>query len=275
MPIKRDYVPTGPGDVLGRVRTTGFPSAHGLRAVVLGKAGSDVFVDLQDFGFKLTQLRDSDPAKLSGKLVPFRGGWAHSYSSNVVVVSSDARDYALPAAAWSAYSGDTIVFVSRRGVPRATAALLVQREKLTLEKPSMYVVGPRSVIPDPVLVKLRAFGRVTRLPGSDPASAAVGLARFKDRRTGFGWGLAKGPATVSVVNPRDWGNAVAALNYSAAGPQAPVLLTSAAGDIPASVTKYLAGVRGAQPGQAFVFGDDGSIPSRVVGELDALLTSTR
>src|SRR4051794_20891451 len=106
LPIKRDYLPTGPADVLGRVRATGFPKAGGLRAVVLGHAGSDVFIDLQDLGLKLTELSDPDPAKLAAKLVPFRGGWARSYSSSVVIVSSDAaaRDYALPAAAWSAYS---------------------------------------------------------------------------------------------------------------------------------------------------------------------------
>jgi hypothetical protein len=271
LPIRRDFVPTGPADVLRRVRTSGFPNAHGLRAVVLGKAGTDVFVDLQDLGLKLTQLRDADPARLSGKLVPFRGGWAHSYSSNVVVVSSDAPDYALPAAAWSAYSGDTVAFVSRNSVPKATAALLVQRQKLTLEKPSMYVVGPRGVVSDAVLAKLRAYGRVTRIGGADPQSAAVALARFKDRRTGFGWGLTKGAAAVSVVNPNDWENGIAALTYAATGPQAPLLLTTSFGRLPRAAESYLTSLRGRVPGQGFVFGDDRGIPSETVGRLDALL----
>ncbi|MFL5894903.1 MAG: hypothetical protein ACJ76Z_07285, partial [Thermoleophilaceae bacterium] len=153
VPIKPGFLPSGPADVLARVRSTGFPKAHGLRAVVLGHAATDVFVDLQDLGLKLTQLQDPRPASLAAKLVPFRGGWARSYSGNVVIVSSreSARDYALPAAAWSAYSGDTVAFVDDHGVPAATARLLVQRQKLTLDKPTMYVVGPRSVISDAVL----------------------------------------------------------------------------------------------------------------------------
>ncbi|MFL5894412.1 MAG: hypothetical protein ACJ76Z_04790, partial [Thermoleophilaceae bacterium] len=157
------------------------------------------------------------------------------------------------------------------GVPAATARLLVQRQKLTLDKPTMYVVGPRSVISDAVLAKLRAFGPVRRIPGNDAAEAAVALARYKDKATGFGWGLRKGPASVSLVNPADWGNAVAAFAYAGAGPHAPVLLTTAKGTLPRAAARYLAQVRADAPGQGFVFGDPDSVPSQTLARLDALL----
>src|SRR5262249_20732005 len=105
--INRDFIPTAPGDVMARVHPTGFPKAQGLKVVVLAKAGSDVYVDLQDLNLKPTAL-SGDPIQLAATLVPFRGGWAGSYSDSIAVVSADARDYALPAAAWSAYSGDTV-----------------------------------------------------------------------------------------------------------------------------------------------------------------------
>ena len=271
MPIEREYIPTGPADVIGRLEARGFPRAKGLAALVLGRAGDDVFAELQDRGLKLTQLKAPSPAELSLKAVPFRGGWAAAHSSSVVVVSSEARDFALPAIAWSAYSGDTVAFVDRRGVPARTAALLQQRRKLRIDKPSIYVLGSARVVPERVMSELRRFGTVKRLPGGTPAEAAVELARYRDRGTGFGWGMAKGPATVSLVNPRDWANAVGALNFAAAGPQAPVLLTDPDGSLPPGVKRYLRGVRVKRPGQAFVFGDAQSVPSRTVGALDGLL----
>ena len=98
--------------------------------MILGAAGDDVVTDLQDAKLKLSQLKDRAAPALSAELVPYRGGFAGRYSSSIVVVSSEARAYALPAAAWSAFSGDTIAFVGRDGVPASTRKLLAQREKL-------------------------------------------------------------------------------------------------------------------------------------------------
>ena len=271
LPIQRDYIPTGPADVLGRLEARGFPHAKGLAALVLGRAGEDVFADIQAQDLKLTQLKAPSAVELSLKAVPFRGGWAGGHSSSVVVVSSDAREFALPGIAWSAYSGDTLAFVDRRGVPARTATLLRQRQKLRIDRPSIYVVGSARVVPERVIAELRRFGTVKRVPGSTPAEAAVALARYRDRATGFGWGMAKGPATVSLVNPRDWDNAVGALNFSASGPRAPVLLTRPDGTLTPGVKRYLRGVRTNRPGQAFVFGDPQSVPSRTVTALEALM----
>jgi hypothetical protein len=268
--IDREYIPPGPGDVLARIKPKGFPKAEGLEVMVLDKAGTDVYVDLQDLSLKPTALT-GDPVELAAKLVPFRGGWAGTYSDVVLIVSAEDRDYALPAAAWSAYSGDTVAFVNRDGVPAATRELLVQRQKLRLRKPTIYVIGPESVIPDDVSDTLRRYGTVKRIAGRDAIGTSVALARYHDPSTGFGWGIKRGPASVSLVSTSEWPNAIGALTFAAAGPQAPVLLTDSASELPSAVRSYLEDLRGSKPSQAYVFGGTRALSSDLVAGLDELL----
>ena len=273
LPIDPDYLPTAADDVLRRIKPSSFPKAKGLQALVLGRATPHLFGDVADLDVKLSLLKAPTPDRLALDTVPYRGGFAGAYSSSVVIVSEDARDYALPAAAWSAYSGDTMAFVSRDGIPAATRELLHQRSKLRLEQPSIYVVAPSDVVSDAVVNDLRRYGPVTRIAGSTPAEVSVALARFHDARTGFGWGLAKGPASVSLVDRRDWGNAVGALAFAARGPQAPLLLLDRADRLPGPVAAYLKDLGRDGPSQAFAFGNRDSIASSLLEQVDAMLGS--
>jgi len=268
LPIEHDFLPTASKDMLQRLVPPGFPRAKGLQAVVLGGAGDDVFLALQQHKLKLTLLKGSTPAELALASVPFRGGWAAAYSSQVLIVSSERRDFALPAAAWSAYSGDTVTFVTHDSIPDATRKLLVQRQKLRLDKPSIYLLGPSDVISDSVEQQLGAYGAVKRIAGTTPEENAVAFARYRDPTTGFGWGLDQGPASVSLVNLANWGNAFGAVALAAAGPQAPLLLTSSSSSLPPAVLAYLRQLRGPVPNQGFVFGNEHSISSSVLDELD-------
>jgi hypothetical protein len=268
MPIERDYLPTASRDIVTRIQPPGFPRANGLKAVVLGSAGDDVFRVLQGAKLKLTLLKSSDPAKLAFDTVPFRGGWAGAYSSQVVIVSSEQRDFALPGAAWSAYSGDTLTYVSHDKIPTATSKLLAQREKLRLEKPGIYVLGPENVISKGVEQQLRAFGPVTRIAGASPEETAVAFARFKDPKTGFGWGITRGPASISLIDTRDWGNVIGAFEFAATGPQAPLLLTDNPNSLHPAIQAYLRELRGPRPNQGFVFGDERSISPALLDRLD-------
>jgi hypothetical protein len=268
LPTAGDYLPPAPSDLVNRLTPSGFPRAKGLQALILGSAGNDVIAALQGRDLNLTQLRARDPSELTFKAVPFRGGWAHKYSAQILVVSSQARDYALPAAAWSAYSGDTVVFVSRDSIPEASRRVLAQREKLRLEKPTMYVIGPSKVVSDGLLSELAAYGPVKRVAGDSPAATSVALARYKDDKTGFGWGLTTGPASVALVNARDWGNAFGALALASSGPQAPLLLTDSDAKLPAGVAAYLRQLRDPNGSQAFVLGDEDSIGAGELAQVD-------
>ena len=270
VPTEREYLPTASADLVQRLRPRGFPKAKGLQALILGEAGDDVVIDLQDAQLKLSQLDERPAATLAADLVPYRGGFAGRHSASVVVVSSQARDYALPAAAWSAFSGDTVAFVTRDEVPAATRRLLVQREKLRVEKPAIYAVGPRDVISDAVVRRLGEYGRVRRIAAPDPASASVALARYRERSTGFGWGLRRGPASVTLVNRRDWGNAAGAVALAARGPRAPLLLLDSGDRLPEAVRRYLRELAGPST-QAYALGDAKSIAPGLLREVDALL----
>ncbi|HEX2102265.1 MAG TPA: hypothetical protein VHF51_01335 [Solirubrobacteraceae bacterium] len=273
LPIERDYLPTAAADLVFRLEPTVFRKAKGLQALILGRAGRDVLTDLQDAGLKMSQLKGMPAPKLAAELVPYRSGFAGRHTSSILVVSSrdQHRDYALIAAAWSAFSGDTIAFVDGDSVPKATRDLLVQREKLRLEKPTMYVVGPESVVSRGIAAELQKYGTVKRVAGRDAPETSVAMARYRDRSTGFGWGQYEGPGSVALVNPRDWGNVVGAWSFAARGPRAPVLLTDSEGGLPASVRRYLRELRGPDASQGFAFGDEKSIATPVLAELDALL----
>ena len=273
LPIERDYLPTAAVDLVYRFKPRGFPKAKGLQALILGPAGDDVLADLQDAGLKMSQLKGMSAPKLSAELVPYRSGFAGRHSSSILIVSArdSDRDYALPAAAWSAFSGDTVAFVEGDEIPKATRDLLVQRKKLRLEEPTMYVIGPESAVSKDVARELDAFGTVKRVAGRDAAETAVAVARYRDRSTGFGWGQVDGPGSLSLVNPRDWGNGVAALAYAARGPRAPLLFTEPDGTLPRSVRTYLRELRGDDPSQAFALGGEKSIATPLLTELDGLL----
>jgi hypothetical protein len=273
LPIERDYLPTAAADLVFRLKPKGFPKAKGLQALVLGAAGEDVLVDLQDAGLKISQLKGMPAPRLAAELVPYRSGFAGRHTSSILVVSSRDRhrEYALPAAAWSAFSGDTVAFVDGDRVPKATRDILVQRRKLRLERPTVYVVGPEPVVSPAAVAELRRYATVKRIAGRDPAATAVAVARYRDRATGFGWGQHEGPGSVALVNPRDWGNAVGAWTFAARGPRAPMLLTREDGQLPASVRAYLRELRAGDASQGFAFGDERSLATPILAELDAML----
>ena len=267
----KEYLPTATVDVLNRVRAEGFPKGKGLKAIVMSKAGTDVLLGLKERRLKATVMQEKTPFALARKLVPFHGGGAGRFSPTIVVASAEERDYALPAAAWAAYSGDALALVERDQVPAATREIVAQREKLTLEPPHIYVIGPESVISDSVVRDLSAYGPVKRIAGESAVETAVELARYRDPETQFGWGFKRGPANVSIVNSADWRNAVGAFTFAATGPQAPLLLTDSSERLPEAVLAYLRGLRGAEPSQGFVFGDRKSIGSVAFDQLDEAL----
>lgn len=267
------FLPSSSEDVLGRVAAATFPRSGGVQTLLLDSVGRDVLLYLTKLKLRVAQLPAPDPQALALRLVPFRGGFAHSFSSDVVVVSSQARDYALPAGAWSAYSGDSIAFVTRDAIPAATRALLLQRGKLLAAKPSIYILGPRSVVSQGVQAQLAAYGTVKRIAGPDPVATAIAFARYRDPTTGFGWGLRHGPASVSLLDTSDPGNAIGAYDLAATGPQAPLLLTTRPGPLPATLAGYLQQLRGTGSSQGYVLGDTSSISSATLRELDGLLSA--
>lgn len=275
LPIEPDYLPTAASDLVERIRPEGFPRGEGLQVLVLGDPGPEVITELQGLNLNLTVTRTEGAAELAAELVPFRGGWAKAYSDVILVVSAEARDYALPAAGWSAFSGDTIVFVEGGVVPDATTRLIAQREKLRTVKPTVYLVGPESVIPESVGEQLAPLAeQVRRIPGESPVELSVELARMRDDDTGLGWGLDHGPANLSFVNVGKWDDAVGAITLAGEGPRAAPLLLPDSKHLPKPVADYLRGLRNDEGNQGWVLGDRESVSSSLLAEIDELLAPT-
>lgn len=221
---------------------------------------------------KITDVTGRNPFELARALDAFGAATRGAASKAILIVSADAPAYAMPAAAWSAKSGDPILFVRRGAVPPATRAALRAHDK-----PKIYVLGPSKVIGPSVTRALRKFGSVTRIGGQDPVSNAVAFARFRDGT--FGWGLVDPGHGLVFASAGRATDAAAAAALSASGTYGPLLLLPDAGTLPAALKEFLLDV---QPGydrdpvrgvynHGWLIGDAKAIDIDVQSQIDALL----
>jgi putative cell wall-binding protein len=155
--------PTGSGRLSGAqvVLVGGVPKPSGLRAATIG--GSDPY---------------SAAAEIDRFVTAADGGRA---SPDVVIASSSDPAYAMPAAGWAAESGDPILFVTPKSIPKPTIQALQAHQK-----PKIYVLGPPSVVSNSVFKQLGRYGAVKRISGADPASNSVAFAVYRDPPCKFG-----------------------------------------------------------------------------------------
>ena len=189
-------------------------------------------------GFKDKALGGTDPYATAAAVDTFSSAVRGRPSDDVVVTSGEDAAYAMPAAAWAARSGDSVLFARRDAVPPATAKALRAHEK-----PRIFVLGPESVIGERVERSLRGLGRVQRIAGATPADNAVEFARFQ--KGGFGWGVRRPGynfTLASTSRPTDAGGSAA---LATNGIFAPLLVTDSAEALPRAVESYLLDV---QPG---------------------------
>jgi hypothetical protein len=189
-----------------------------------------------------------------------------------VVASLDRPEYAMPAAAWAAKSGDPVLWAGRAALPKETVTALK-----ALRRPHVYVLGPPEAISDAVLAQLRKVAAVKRIGTGDAIANAIFFARYSDGT--FGWNVVDPGHGVVFANVHRTGDAAAAAPLSASGTFGPLLLVSSAGALPESVQNYLLDI---QPGydkdpvrgvynHGWLVGDESAISDDVQSRLDALL----
>ncbi len=181
------------------------------------------------------QLSGGDPAQTAARIAT-RGNASDGVSpDNVIVVGSEAPEWALPAAAWSAYSGDPILYANEDGVPDATRQAIDE-----LNASHAYVLAPPELVGEDALSELDV--EWTRVAGSTPQDHAVEVAKFRDESRDFGWGIDErdkvGYTNTMLVNPDRPGHAVASANLQW-GKAGPLLLVHGDGDLPAVTENYL------------------------------------
>jgi hypothetical protein len=262
-------LPTVSSDALDTLGPRGSPLAGRAQVFEVGDAGSPE-------GFRVRSISGRDPFELAAKIDSFRSQVAGEASANAVVVAVEEPRFAMPAAAWAAKSGDPVLFVTRRSLPRATRRALADRER-----PGIYVLGPRRVIAEEVLRKLRRLGPVTRISGETPVENAIAFARFSDGL--FGWGIRDPGHGLVIANSDRPLDAAAAALLSASGTYGPLLLTDSDDRLPALLRSYLLDI---QPGyrtdpvrgvynHAWLIGDESALSVSVQTEIDELTEIVR
>jgi hypothetical protein len=190
------------------------------------------------------------------------------------VVSGDQPEWAAPAAAWAARSGDAVFPVRRDSVPAP-----IRRALREHERPNIYVLGPERVIGPKAVEQLERLGRrVRRIEGPTPVENAIAFARYRPRGSDFGWGVVVPGYNFTVASTSRPLDAAASAPLAARGVYAPLLLTDQPGELPRALEAYFLSVQPGfedDPGEAvynrvWILGDDRTISVRQQARLDQI-----
>jgi hypothetical protein len=217
-----------------------------------------------------------DPSQLAAEIDALSFRLTGQRSNSVVVTSGADPRYAMPAAAWSAKSGDSVLYATREQLPAPTRRAIEQRDQ-----PSIYILGPPSVIGEGVERTLRDLGRVRRIAGVSPVENSIAFARYIDGT--FGWGIRDPGHGLTFANAGRPLDAAASAGLAANGDYAPLLLTESAGQLPPALRNFLLDV---QPGyqtdpvrgvynHAWLIGDESAISTGVQAQIDKLTEIVR
>lgn len=192
-------------------------------------------------------------------------------SSAVVVASGERAEWAMPAGAWAARSGDAVLFTERDTLPAPTREAIEAHEK-----PEIYVLGPDSVVSEQVVDDLEELGQVRRIEGPTPVENAIEFARYQTPN--FGWGIVTPGHTFSLASTSRPLDAAAAAALGTEGTYAPLLLTDSADALPRALEGYFLDV---QPGfeenpnegvfnRVWILGDQSTISVAQQSRIDEL-----
>jgi hypothetical protein len=276
-------LPVASSDALTALAPTGAGAIDGAQVVRVGDVPTPALHSRAVSG-----AGGSGPYSLAAAIDRLQTAAAGTPSHDVVVASSTAPAYAMPAAGWAAESGDPVLFVSRDGVPTATAqALRAHRH------PRIYVLGPPSVVSSAVVARLRRYGTVKRVGAAGAAANSVAFAVYRDPPcpTGracahvagsFGWAMRSPGHGYTLLNADRPLDAAASAALSGTGDYGPQLLVDNPSTLPKPVLNFF--LNYATPGytagggptagvynHGWVIGDTSAVSVPVQSELDDLL----
>lgn len=256
-------LPEPTSQALDALEPRGSGSTDGAQAFTIGN------VPTPD-GLNATAIKASEPAKTAAEIATLRDKLIDGPPQHIVLASEAASEFAAPAAAWAARSGDPVLFSGAEKLPTATMLALKRHPKVPI-----YVLGPSSAISSDVVREVaRVDKRVKRVSGEGPVENAIALARYASGD--FGWDI-NDPGHGFVVARSDSPLAAAvAAPLSASGTWGPLLLTDNAGTLPKALREYLLDVKPGyttDPTRAFynhvwVIGDQEAIDVNQQAEID-------
>jgi len=266
-----DEVPGVTDSAIAKLQPTGVKRADGAQMLVIGGVAApedlEALTIASDDPATIADEIDNRREKLSGVAEP----------DHILVVSSEQPDFAMPAAAWAARSGDPIVFADGDNVPKPTLDVLERHKDADI-----YVLGPEDVISDKALDDLAVDDRKpTRVEGEDAVTNAIEFARFADGT--FGWNINDPGHGFVIANTSLPADAGAAASLSATGKPGPLLLTDDAATVPVPLRGFLLDTK---PGyiddptravynHVWLIGDDAAISVPFQAEVDGLTELTK
>ena len=257
-------VPDATSEAVKTLAPTGSEAAGGAQVLRIGKAGAPG-------GVRATSIAAGTAAEEAASIDRFNTEAAGQPSENVMIVSADDPQYAMPAAAWAAKSGDAVLFVGRDTIPAATEKAIREHQQ-----PGIYVLGPEQVVSKKVQRALGKFGQVKRIKAQTPVEFAVAFALYTDGS--FGWGVTDPGHGMVFANAGRTQDAAAGAPLSGTGKYGPLLLLDSPASVPAAVQEYLLDI---QPGyrfdpvrgvynHAWLMGDESAISLATQARIDAL-----
>ena len=252
-----DRLPAVTEEVLGRLDPTGSDLAKDAQVI---RVGDDV---ARPEGLRTAVVKGDDAYERAAAIDRFVSAARGAPSANVVLYSGERADWAMPAAAWAARSGDAVLPVEEDSIPAPIRKALTSHES-----PDVYLLGPEEVISKRVAEQLKK-GRLTRsvnrIEAPSPVENAIAFARY--RRRNFGWGVVVPGYNFTIASASRPLDAAAAAALATNGVFAPLLLSDEAEELPEPLESYLLSV---QPGyeddpgdavynRAWILGDDEAV----------------
>ena len=255
-------------DVLDRLKPKGSDLSKDAQVI---RVGPDV---ARPDGYKTALIEGDSPFERAAAIDRFFSAARAKPSNDVVLYSADDAEFAMPAAAWAARSGDAALPVRRDSIPPPIVKALREHSK-----PNVFVLGPEKVISEKVVTQLkkRKLARdVNRIEGPNPVENAIAFARYE--KGDFGWGVVVPGYNFTLASTTRPADAAAAAALATRGVFAPLLLTDDAAKLPPKLEEYFLSV---QPGyeedpaqavynRAWVLGDDKAISVEQQAKVDQL-----
>jgi hypothetical protein len=261
-------LPAVTADTLDRLAPTGSDLSKDAQVI---RVGQDV---PRPEGFKTAVIPGGDEYRRAAAIDRFFSAARGRPSGDVVLYSGDRPEWAMPAAAWAARSGDAALPVKARSIPVAVAKAIAAHER-----PNVYLLGTERVIGKEVADQLRRrklARSVNRIEGPTAVENAIAFARY--RKGDFGWGIVVPGYNFAVASATRPADAAAAASLATRGVFAPLLLTDRAETLPGPLENYLLSVQPGyegDPGQAvynraWILGDEEAISLRQQAQIDQI-----
>jgi len=261
-------LPAVTADTLDRLAPTGSDLSKDAQVIRVGQEVA------RPEGFKTAVIPGGDEYRRAAAIDRFFSAARGRPSGDVVLYSGDRPEWAMPAAAWAARSGDAALPVKARSIPAAVAKAIAAHER-----PNVYLLGTERVIGKEVADQLRRrklARSVNRIEGPTAVENAIAFARY--RKGDFGWGIVVPGYNFAVASATRPADAAAAASLATRGVFAPLLLTDRAETLSGPLESYLLSVQPGyegDPGQAvynraWILGDEEAISLRQQAQIDQI-----